>query len=100
MNFSPISNCRRSKLAIFLSSNIKLLYKFIVAVKVGSHMSTTSALRKRFRFDYAALTYFATQQDSHKERCTGELEKMVRYLQQGITQVRRFNLVISWVIPD
>ena len=31
-NFSPISNCRRSKSAIFLSSNIKLQYKFFVAV--------------------------------------------------------------------
>ena len=31
-NSSPISNCRRSKLAIFLSRNIKLQYKFIVAV--------------------------------------------------------------------
>ena len=31
-NFSPISNCRRLKSAIFLSSNIKLQYKFIVAV--------------------------------------------------------------------
>ena len=31
-NFSPISNCRRSKSAIFLLSNIKLQYKFIVVV--------------------------------------------------------------------
>ena len=31
-NFSPISNCRCLKSAIFLSRNIKLEYKFIVAV--------------------------------------------------------------------
>ena len=31
-NFSPNSNCWHSKSAIFLSSNIKLQYKFIVAV--------------------------------------------------------------------